>query len=171
MTISGDELRDVVAVLPSPEYCVAICANGDLPDIRLDSVSLEPDDDFYATLAKTIRAYEATVQGMNEEMLEVRDSFGAQLAASRAASEALQHEFNLTLKAKGILIDEQQAASDALQHEFNATLKAKDILIDEQQAASDALQHEFNATLKAKDILIAEQQALIEPCTGRVRGD
>ena len=166
MTISGDELRDAVAVLPSPEYCVAICANGDLPDIRLDSVSLEPDDDFYATLAKTIRAYEATVQGMNEEMLEVRDSFGAQLAASRAASEALQHEFNLTLKAKDILIDElideQQAASDALQHEFNLTLKAKDILIDEQQAASDALQHEFNATLKAKDILIAEQQALIE---------
>ena len=83
MTITGDELRDAVGVLPSPEYCLALCANGDLPDVRLDSVSLEPDDDFYATLAKSIRAYEATVQGMSEEMLAVRESFGTQLAANR----------------------------------------------------------------------------------------
>ena len=61
-------------------------ANGDLPDVRLDSVSLEPDDDFYATLAKSIRAYEATVQGMSEEMLAVRESFGTQLAANAARS-------------------------------------------------------------------------------------
>jgi hypothetical protein len=81
MTIVGDELQDAVGVLPSPEYCLALCANGDLPDVRLDSVSLEPDDDFYATLAKSIRAYDATVQGMSKEMLAVRESFGTQLAA------------------------------------------------------------------------------------------
>ena len=45
--------------LDAPVYAIGVCSDAALDEVGLDSVILEPADDYYATLAATIRGYEA----------------------------------------------------------------------------------------------------------------
>ena len=60
LVVDGDDVRAGVARLDAPVYAIGVCSDAALDEVRLDSVILEPADDYYATLAATIRGYEAS---------------------------------------------------------------------------------------------------------------
>ena len=61
LVVDGDDVRAGVARLDAPVYAIGVCSDAALDEVRLDSVILEPADDYYATLAATIRGYEASL--------------------------------------------------------------------------------------------------------------
>ena len=62
LVVEGHEVREGVPALPAPVYGIAVCTNGPPGEAALDSVAVDPADDYYATLAATIRAYEVQLR-------------------------------------------------------------------------------------------------------------
>jgi O-antigen biosynthesis protein len=137
LTLSGDEVRDAIGVLPSPEYCLAVCSDRALDGIRLDSVSVEPDDDIWAMLSGTIRAYDATVRGLSEQIVEVRERFAAELVEANDRADA----------------ELRQELGDALREarqELDDALSANDTVRAEQQALVDRLRQELDVVHESR---------------------
>jgi O-antigen biosynthesis protein len=101
LVIVDDDVRAGVARLDAPVYCIGVCSDGPLDDVRFDSVILEPDDDYYMTLAATLRGYQQVHQQQDAIITrlqaEIEASKDAHEVQSRAwAAEQAQFEAHVT---------------------------------------------------------------------------
>ena len=79
LAVEDAEVRSGLARLAVPVYCIGVCSDADLDDVRFDSVILDPSDDYYATLAATIRGY--------EQIAKKQQAVGPMLEAAYAADK------------------------------------------------------------------------------------
>ena len=93
LVVEGHEVREGVPALPAPVYGIAVCTNGPPGEAALDSVAVDPADDYYATLAATIRAYEVQLREQAASLGPLREDAArlrGDLAAARAELVALR---------------------------------------------------------------------------------
>ncbi len=84
LVVDGDDVRAGVARLDAPVYGIGVCSDAALDEVRLDSVILEPADDYFATLVATIRGYEASLRSYEQAHKE-REATLSRLEAAHAA--------------------------------------------------------------------------------------
>ena len=116
LAVEHHAIRTVVPRLPSAVYGIAVCGRN-AGDVRLDSVAIDPGDDYYATLAGTIRAYERELHRLESSPLREETARArADLAAARADLVGLRTD----LAARQAAWKQLEAAHEAEQTRLRA---------------------------------------------------